>query len=70
VECHSASIPSGGHAFDSYTGTLTAVNVSDPSASAIYIATSTGAMPEGGPALSASEVEMILEWIEAGAQNN
>ena len=70
VGCHSAGHSDGGYAFDSYSGVKNAVNLGTPTSSAVYAATNSGAMPQGGSRLTSSQESQILQWIKNGAPNN
>jgi hypothetical protein len=70
IVCHSGSGAPLGLTFDTYAGVMKAVNVASPTSSLIYVETKSGAMPEGGPALTSQQVSNILSWIQAGALNN
>jgi mono/diheme cytochrome c family protein len=71
VSCHSTGNTSGStYAFDTYSNVTAAVDVADPTQSILYTDTQSGTMPQGGPALSASDISAILQWIQEGAPNN
>lgn len=70
--CHSAALRTAGVDVDSYQG-LMASNVvvaNDPMNSWLYIETSRGSMPLGGPVLSQDDINDIYTWIEQGALDN
>jgi mono/diheme cytochrome c family protein len=61
----------GCHTFaSSYAGISAYVKAGDPSTSLFYTETSSGAMPKGGPVLTAAQLQMISDWITAGGLNN
>lgn len=71
VRCHSQTHASDGYAFDTYEGTMKAVNTSDPSSSLIYTITSEVWMPPSqADHLTSAEESLLLLWIQEGAQNN
>lgn len=71
VACHSASNAKKGYAYDSYKAVMKSVSTSNPSASRLYKISQKGVMPPRPRAqLNSDELRLILQWIEAGAQNN
>ena len=71
VRCHSQTHASDGYAFDTYDGTMKAVNTSDPSSSILYTITNEGWMPPTQEDhLTPAEESLVLLWIQQGAQNN
>lgn len=71
VACHSVSRPTKGYAYDSYKAVLKSVNTAKPSSSKLYRISQQGVMPPRPRAqLNSDELRLILQWIEAGAQNN
>jgi len=70
--CHSGSSPAGGIDLTNYTSILAAKGVvtpGDPAHSTLYNEIQSGDMPDGGPVLTANEVQAIHDWIAAGAPN-
>jgi hypothetical protein len=73
--CHDATGARGPSFGDDLTGALRFVTPFDPSASPLYARLAPecaadpacAAMPPGGPAVTASELEMLRSWIRAGA---
>lgn len=71
VRCHSQTHATDGYAFDSYHGTMKAVNTADPSSSLIYTITNEGYMPPTqSERLSEAEEYLLLQWIKNGAKND
>lgn len=72
VACHSAANPAGGFDLSTYNGVLAVVQKGDHTISPLYVATAppNGNMPLGGAPLSASDVQVIADWIDLGAPNN
>jgi uncharacterized membrane protein len=71
VGCHNASSATAGYAFDTYTGTKRAVNLTTPNRSLLYTITQQGTMPpRPAVALTSDQTNLILSWIEKGALNN
>ena len=60
--CHSS--------YGSYPGINNLVNPGNASGSTLFQITSSGSMPQGGPALSAAAETAIKTWINNGAINN
>ena len=58
-----------GIAFDSYASTKLAVGAA-AAASPLYTACASGAMPLGGTPLTSAQLQLISDWIGAGAPNN
>jgi mono/diheme cytochrome c family protein len=69
VSCHSAALPSGGVNLSTYTSLVTQVVAGNAAGSTLYINVANGTMPPGG-ALTATQVNEILMWINQGAKNN
>jgi hypothetical protein len=72
VLCHN---PSGAYPSIDYTDYLTTINTGrvvpgNADASALYTSCVSGSMPQGGPPLTAEELEAIRTWINDGALNN
>ncbi len=73
--CHDETGFRGSSFGDDLTGALVHVTPFDPSASALYVRVAPAcaadpdcaAMPPDGPAVTASELEMLRAWINAGA---
>ncbi|MBO9666317.1 MAG: hypothetical protein J7501_05840 [Bdellovibrio sp.] len=69
--CHSGSRGSGGYTFDTYKGTMKAVNTKSPSSSKLYTITHSGEMPpSSSKRLNSTQENLILQWIQEGAKNN
>ena len=66
VGCHGGD---GGYSFNNYTNTMKAVTAGKPNSSRLYTSVSSGAMPRGG-SLTAAQIQLIYDWILAGAKNN
>lgn len=71
VGCHSSTNPvlTTGSAYNSLVNG-NYVNTSDPESSILYQKVSSGDHPGGNNSLSATELALILKWIEEGAENN
>ena len=67
VSCHGGD---GGYSFDSYSNTMRAVTAGSPSSSRLYTAILSGSMPQSGTHPSAAQLQVISDWITAGAQND
>jgi len=76
VSCHGPGVLSAGLDLSSYAGVLAGsrsgavVVPSSAATSRLVDAISTGRMPLGGPKLSATEIETIQSWVNAGAPDN
>lgn len=75
TRCHGGSSPRAGLSLDSYTNVLKgsgrpAVVPGNPDSSPMYTLVKSGAMPYGGPKLADANVQLIFDWIKAGAANN
>ena len=75
--CHAGTTNTGdNYDFDSSAAYNTIiskqlVHTADPSSSLIYVQVSSGIMPKAPyPALSSSQISLILNWIQQGAKNN
>lgn len=72
LRCHSSANAKGDVDLSSY-GTIMStpglVVVGHSSTSTLFTEIESGAMPEDGPALSASDVALIQQWIDSGAPN-
>jgi uncharacterized membrane protein len=62
VACHSD--------MSTYAGVTAYVNLASPQTSSIYVRTSSGSMPTTGSLLTATQENLLLQWIQAGAPNN
>jgi hypothetical protein len=71
--CHDPGI-SGGLGFATQASAFAAlshqVTPGDGVDSDLYVTLDTGVMPKGKPKLSAANIALIREWIDAGALNN
>lgn len=70
VSCHGSGLSGGGYRYDSYAATKLSVKPFDANNSKLYTEVFTGKMPKGTAKLTASEIQMIANWINAGAPNN
>lgn len=71
ASCHYTGSAKGGYAFDTYAGVLRAVKTSRPTDSDLYKEAQKGDMPpRPNQQLSSSELNLILQWIQAGAKND
>jgi mono/diheme cytochrome c family protein len=70
VQCHGARRQAGGVALSTYDDVLQAVIPGDPNGTDLVALIQSGRMPRNSPPLLAAEVQTIISWIEAGAQNN
>lgn len=70
--CNSCHGSSGGMDIDVYSSISLRISAFDPVGSLLWqrINGIGNLMPQGGPALSAGDIELITDWIEDGAQNN
>ncbi|WP_413290947.1 c-type cytochrome [Bdellovibrio sp. HCB337] len=68
--CNSCHGGAGGFSFNTYTNTLKAVKVGNPTGSVLYTEVNSGSMPQGGAKLPAADIKAIYDWIAAGAPNN
>jgi hypothetical protein len=71
ISCHNATLTEDGVNYTSYATTLSTGSVfaNDPDQSAMYMEVEEGAMPPGNP-LNAAQIQLIHDWIQAGALNN
>jgi cytochrome c553 len=71
VRCHSGSGPGPGN-FSNYTSLMASgfISAGNATGSTLYQETNSGAMPEGGPPLTAIQNQAIADWINSGAANN
>ncbi len=73
VACHGGT---AGLYLDSYNGVMNGgagwpiVVPGDPANSRLVQVVSSGDMPYGGPPLTASEIQTLVNWIVAGAPDN
>ncbi len=70
VGCHSGGNQPNLSSYAGFATNTAYVVPGNPSASALYDAVQSGAMPQGGPPLSADQVALIGNWISQGALNN
>jgi hypothetical protein len=75
TRCHGGSNPRAGLSLDSYTNVLKGsgrpvIAPGNPDSSVLYGLVKSGAMPYGGPKLADADIQMIFDWIKAGAANN
>jgi len=74
--CHSGSRLSGGFSVDSYQSVISGSSngqvftPGDAQNSYIIQLLQTGRMPRRGPQLPQSQIQTIMDWINAGASNN
>nr|BFD59090.1 hypothetical protein CKG001_11970 [Bdellovibrio sp. CKG001] len=69
--CHRQGNAKGGYAFDTYTSVKKAVSLTKPTNSPVYREARDGSMPpRPRPQLSSAELNLLLDWIEAGALKN
>ena len=71
--CHKPGAP-GGIGFSTQASAYSAIShqviPGDGADSDFYVTVNSGAMPKGGPKLSAANLAAIKAWIDAGAANN
>lgn len=60
----------GCHSFNTYSSVMNVVAAGNPNGSRLYTEVNSGNMPKGGTPLSAAQIKIIYDWIEAGALNN
>lgn len=76
VSCHGSTRSSGGLRLDSYTAVMAGarsgavVEAGNAASSLLVDVVSTGRMPPSGQGLSAEEIQIIIDWIDAGALDN
>jgi hypothetical protein len=70
TSCHSGAHPPTGYGMDSYIEVITAVTSGNATGSLLYQRVLDTTMPQGGPALSSSELNALKTWIDSGAANN
>ena len=71
LSCHSGNNPSGQYDMSTYEGLMTNVAALNASASPMYQEVVSGQMPRApNPDLPQNEVDLIRDWINAGALNN
>lgn len=69
IQCHSSGNAIDGVALDSYGATRQEVEPGEPGSSDLYKSVSGGGMPPGG-SLTQEQIQLIFDWIMAGAPNN
>lgn len=69
TNCHSANLPSGGIALDTYAGVKAQVTTSRLMG-AINHTAGFSPMPKNGAKLSACDIAKIKKWVDDGAPNN
>jgi len=67
--CH-VSQRLGGVDLSTYAAVLNYTKPGEPDSSSLYTQVKSGAMPQGGPALSQTDQQKISDWIKAGAKND
>lgn len=76
LKCHGGDKTEKGLSLKTYEALMqgsqkgTVVVPGDPGASRLAELLQNGKMPKRGPKLSQTQIELVLEWIRAGAQNN
>lgn len=73
ISCHSTATTANlNTSLANYGAVLSTINLGSPSSSLIYQVTADRAMPQGAGSipLSSSQLNLLLQWIEAGAPNN
>lgn len=76
VNCHGGEKTSRGLKLTSFDNAMAGSNngamiiAGDPDKSKLFQLVQQGKMPKRGGKLSAAQVEILKEWIKAGAQNN
>jgi hypothetical protein len=70
VSCHSATRAEGGVDLSSYSAVTRRVSAGDPDGSNLYQQVASGHMPQEGTPLSTAQLQLMHDWIAAGAQNN
>lgn len=73
VRCHSTADAQGGVSVSSFNEVILspgAVTPFSPASSQLYVQSVTGRMPQGGPALTESELQLLYSWISLGAKND
>jgi hypothetical protein len=76
INCHGGTQARMGLAFDSYDSLMAGSNngpviiPGDPNGSRLIQLVQIGAMPKQGPKLTPDQVQILIDWILAGALNN
>jgi hypothetical protein len=68
--CHSGSSPSAGIRLDTYTEVMKSVNNGKLMGSINQTSSEFSAMPKNGSKLPPCQIQVIQDWIDAGALNN
>lgn len=68
--CHSGPSAPNGFEVLVYSSILSRISPGDAAASLVWQKVDSGEMPDGGPALSTTEVDSIADWINAGGADN
>ena len=69
LNCHGAG-GGGGYDARTYTSNLTRVTPFNAAGSLLFTETNSGSMPKGSTKLTATQLQAIKDWINAGALNN
>jgi fibronectin type 3 domain-containing protein len=70
ISCHSGGGAPLGYQLTSYAGTMSQVVAGNATGSNLYQEVLSGAMPQGGTALTADQLSAVRTWINSGAANN
>jgi len=70
ISCHSGGGAPDGYQLTSYSGAITQVTPGNSTGSNLYQQVLSGAMPQGGTALTAAQLNAMETWIDSGAANN
>jgi len=72
TSCHGGSNPRAGVDLSSYDAVMNsgAITAGDAQNSVLVQAVQIGQMPRSGGRLSAAQVQLIADWVNAGAPNN
>ncbi|PIS10458.1 MAG: hypothetical protein COT73_09200 [Bdellovibrio sp. CG10_big_fil_rev_8_21_14_0_10_47_8] len=71
VSCHSTNQKTEGYAFDNYANVMKSVRAGFPNRSLLYTITQSGEMPRNPyPTLTSEQLQVLSNWIVAGAPNN
>ena len=68
--CHGSGSSPSFSSYSSFATNTSYITPGNAASSAVYTAVQSGAMPQGGSSLSAAEVTLIYDWIQAGALDN
>jgi hypothetical protein len=68
--CHASGISPNLSSWASFAQDTRYVLPGNPGQSDLYIQVQNGNMPQGGGALTASQLQLLYDWIASGAQNN